>query len=220
MNQLLATTLETLLNQALRLDPPSLHALSKLSGKIIRIELSGIGLNFTLFVDNQGVIVLSDYNGEMDARICGAPFTLLRLLLQRETTLSNNPDVTVNGEMGTAQQWLLMLKRLDIDWEEQVARWLGDVPAHKLGTQFRQCQDYASERLNTLQLNLSEYLQEEVRQMPNSAEIETFLNAVDTLRDDVERLEQRVQRLTQKGNKGLFEKPFIFKKSPNGATLI
>ena len=195
MNQLFATTLETLLNQALRLDPTSLHALSKLSGKIIRIEVSGMSLVFILFIDDQGITVLSNYDGEVDVRICGAPFTLLRLLLQNETTLSDSPDVTINGEIGTALQWFSILKELDIDWEEQLAQGLGDVPAHQLSTLFRQCQNYTRERLNTLQLNMSEYLQEESRHLPVHAEIEVFLDAVDTLRDDVERLAQKVQRL-------------------------
>jgi ubiquinone biosynthesis protein UbiJ len=193
LNQLFATTLETLLNQALRLDPTSLHALSKLSGKIIRIEISG--MSFTLFIDNQGITVLSDYDGEVDVRIGGAPFTLLRLLLQNEITLSNNPEVTINGEIGTAQQLLSILKGLDIDWEEQLAQGLGDIPAHQLSTLFRQCQNYTRERINTLQFNMSEYLQEESGHLPGNAEIEVFLDAVDTLRNDVERLEQKVQRL-------------------------
>lgn len=195
MNQLIATTLETLLNQALRWDQPSLQALNKLSGKIIRIESSGIDIS--LFIENQGVIILSDYDGEVDVHISGAPVTLLGILLwQGEATLSNNPEVTISGEMNLAQQLLQLLKRLDIDWEEQLAQRLGDFPAHKLGTLFRQCQTYANTRFDNLQLNISEYLQEETRHLPSRAEMETFLNAVDTLRDDMERLEQRVQRLT------------------------
>lgn len=195
LNQFLVTTVETLINQTLRLDPPSLQALGKLSGKIIRIELNDIDLNFVLFPDNQGIIILSDYKGEVDVCIKGAPFTLLRLLLEQETILVNSPDVTISGKINVAQQLLQILKELDIDWEEQLAKRLGDVFAHKLGTLFRQCQDYTNERMKTLQLNTSEYLQEEIRHLPSYAEIETFLNAVDTLRDDLERLEQRVQRL-------------------------
>ncbi|MEN8215335.1 MAG: SCP2 sterol-binding domain-containing protein [Pseudomonadota bacterium] len=194
LNQLIATTLETLLNQALRWNPSSSQTLQKLSGKIIRIESSGIEL--TLFPDNQSIIVLSDYHGDVDVCISGAPFTLLRLLLQDEATLSNNPDVTITGEMSVAQQLLHLLKELDIDWEEQLAQRLGDIPAHKLGTLFRQCQNYTSVRLDNLQHNISEYLQEETRHLPTPPEMETFLNAVDTLRDDLERLEQRVRRLT------------------------
>jgi len=192
LNQLIATTLETLLSQALRWNPSSSQTLQKLSGKIIRIETSGIEL--TLFPDNQGIIVLSHYDGDVDVCISGAPFTLLRLLLQDEA--SNNPDVTIKGKMSLAQHLFQLLKELDIDWEEQLAQRLGDIPAHKLGTLFRQCQNYTRVRLDSLQHNISEYLQEETRHLPTPTEMETFLNAVDTLRDDLERLEQRVRRLT------------------------
>lgn len=195
MNQFIANILETLINQALRLDPPSLQALNKLSGRIVRVELSGMAVFFTFIIDNTGIILFNDYDGEVDVHISGPPFTLLHLLLQREATLSNNPEVIINGKISVAQHLLSILKGLDLDWEEQLAQWLGDIPAHHLGTQFRQSQNYASERFNTLQLNISEYLQEETRHLPARAEMEILLNAVDTLRDDLERLEQRVQRL-------------------------
>jgi ubiquinone biosynthesis protein UbiJ len=189
LNQLISKTLETLLNQALRWEPASLQTLNKLSGKIIRVESSGIDI--TLFPDNQGIIVLSDYDGETDVRISGGPFSLYALILQGE----NNPNVTINGNMSLAQELLQFLRELNIDWEEQLAQRLGDIPAHKLATLFRQCQNDTSERLDSLQHNISEYLQEEARHLPTRAEMETFLKAVDSLRDDLERLEQRVQRL-------------------------
>jgi ubiquinone biosynthesis protein UbiJ len=196
LNQLIALTLETLLNQALRWETSSLEALNKLSGKIIRIEIQNIGLNLSLFPDNQGFIVLSDYQGEANVRISTNLFSLLQLLLQREASFSNNPDVTITGKISIAQDLFQFLKTLDIDWEEQAARWLGDIPAHKLGNLFRQCETYSNQGLKNLQLNISEYLQEESRQLPTRLEIENFLNGVDTLRDDLERLEQRVRRLT------------------------
>jgi ubiquinone biosynthesis protein UbiJ len=196
MNQFLAITLETLLNKTLRLKPSHLQALTVLSGKIVRIELSGIYLNFTFFPDDQGVTVLSDYQGEVDVTICTAPFTLLRLLLEHHSLLSDNPDVTIHGEMSIAQQWLDFLKGLDIDWEKEFAKRLGDIPAQKLGTLFRQSQNYAHKHFNTLQLKSSEYLQEKIYSLPTQSEMAYFLKGVNTLYDDLERLEQRVQRLT------------------------
>jgi ubiquinone biosynthesis protein UbiJ len=195
LNQILVTFLETLLNQALRLDPPSLQALNQLTGKIIRLQLTGIELNLTLFPDNQGIIILSHYEGEVDVHIQGAPFSLLRVFLQRETTLLNNSDIIIKGKISIAQQFSQILQGLDIDWEEQIAQQFGDIAAHKFGNLFRHCQAYSAERSEYLQLNLREYLQEEARYLPTGSEINLFLNAIDTVRDDVERLEQRVQRL-------------------------
>ncbi len=196
MNQLIALTLETLLNHALRWEASSLNALNKLSGKIIRIEIENLGINLSLFPDNQGFIILSDYEGEADVRITAKLFSLLQLLLQRNASLSNNPDVTITGKISIAQNLFQFLKTLNIDWEEQAARWVGDTPAHKLGNLFRQCETYSNEQVHKLQLNITEYLQEESRQLPTRIEMEKFLNGVDNLRDDLERLEQRVQRLS------------------------
>jgi ubiquinone biosynthesis protein UbiJ len=43
--------------------------------------------------------------------------------------------------------------------------------------------------------NVSEYLQEEGRDLPTPTEVDEFLAGVDQLRDDVERLEARLARL-------------------------
>jgi len=196
INPISAKVLETLINQALHCDPSSLEALSKLSGKIIRIELTDLNLNYTLFPDEQGIVVFSDYEGEVDVHITGAPFTLLRLLLQHGTQLSNEPDITINGEINLAQQGLFILQGLNIDWETQLAKWFGSQSAHKLSTALRQCQDYADGQFNTLQRQLSEYLQEKTRHLPKRTEIDSLSNAINTLRDDLERLEKRVQVLT------------------------
>jgi len=60
--------------------------------------------------------------------------------------------------------------------------------------------DYTQNRFTTLQNNTSEYLQEEARYLPTKYEINHFLNNVDTLRNDTERLTQRIARLEKKLN--------------------
>ncbi len=197
MNQVISKSLEKLLNHALHQYPPSSQLLNKLAGKMIGIELSGIDIYMTLFLDNQSITILNDYEGEVDVCISGAPFTLLHVLLQKQPNLANNPEITITGDISIAQPFLELLKELNIDWEEQAAQWFGDIPAHHLSHWFRQIQAYTQDRLNTLQMNLGEYLQEEAHHLPSSAEIDIFLNEVDTLRDDLERLEQRIERIQQ-----------------------
>jgi len=48
----------------------------------------------------------------------------------------------------------------------------------------------------SLQDNLGEYLKYETNSVPARFEIDQFQREVDTLRDDVERLEARIQRIT------------------------
>lgn len=198
MNTIFATALEKLLNQALYLDPNSLHALSKLAGKSVKVELTGLTLTFSFFPELEGIAVLGNYTGEVDAYVQSPPFTLLSLLLNSQGSFANYADVVVSGNIQVAQQLLHVLQGLDIDWEEQLAQRLGDIPAHSLGTLVRRGQHYVSDRLSHLQYYFSEYLQEESRHVPAPAEMESFLNGVDMLRDDVDRLAQRVTNLRKR----------------------
>lgn len=198
MNTIFATALEKLLNQALRLDTNSFQPLNRLAGKSVNVELTGLSLTFTFFPETEGIAVLGNYAGETDAYIQSPPFTLLNLLLNNQSTFNNYTDVIVSGDINVAQQLLQILQGLDIDWEEQLAQRLGDVPAHSLGTLMRRGQHYVNDQLTNLQYYLSEYLQEEARHLPAPAEIEVFLNGVDILREDVERLEQRVRNLRKR----------------------
>ena len=193
MNPLFATTLETLLNQAIRLNPS--NTLELLADKIIRIELTDLALNFTLFPDQQNIIVLSNYGGEVDVHISGAPFSLLHALLSPNATLVNNPDINIEGNMDVACQLRDFLRNQDIDWETQLAKKLGDVPAHRLKTWSYQCKTQADKQTNIFQNFIREYLQTKANHLPTRVEVELFFGAVTTLHDDLERLEKRVQRL-------------------------
>jgi ubiquinone biosynthesis protein UbiJ len=192
---LLATFLERLLNQALRLDKTSAQSFGLLSGKVIDIELTDLGLHFIVLPDREDLIVLSHYEGDIDAHIRSTPLSLLRYLLDSTTDLTEYPEITFQGNFNIAQQFLRTVQGLNIDWEDALAQWVGDIPAHQVGTLVQNSQKYVQEVAHTLQLNLSEFLQEESRTLPAPAEMAIFLNSVDALRDDLERLEQRVRRL-------------------------
>ncbi|MDY6991595.1 MAG: SCP2 sterol-binding domain-containing protein [Pseudomonadota bacterium] len=197
MNLIPLTVIETFINQVLKLDPLSLSALAQLAGKAIQLELTAIPLKIVILPMPHGINLQDHYQGQIDTTIRGAPFTLLALLQQPHINLAQHPEVQVTGDINTAQQLINCLKNLHIDWEEQVAQWFGDTPAHHLGHLLRQGQAQVQKQLHTWQLNLSEYVQEEVQSVPAQGEMNAFLNAVDTLRDDVERLEQRLNRLQQ-----------------------
>ena len=55
--------------------------------------------------------------------------------------------------------------------------------------------DWAIDARATMGANIREYLQEERREVPSRYEFERFGNNVNALRDDVARLEARINRL-------------------------
>jgi ubiquinone biosynthesis protein UbiJ len=193
--QLLALTLETLLNQILQLDAESLQGLAKLTGKVIHVKLQGLNLDFFVFPNRDGLTIQSESDTLADVTVSGVPFSLMNLFFSKNTLPAAHPDIHIQGDMGVIHHLSDILRGLQIDWEAQLARVLGDIPAHKINRLFTHAQHYAQERLHSLQANCSEYLQEETRVLPAATEIIFFMNQIDHIRDDLERLEKRVQRL-------------------------
>ena len=196
MNPLLRG-IEDILNQALRTDPETLAALASLQGKAIQIELHGLPMQFMLLPGADGIVLLDEAPREPDASIRGAPLTLLRLLLQEQVNMTGETDIQIDGDVSLLQRFFVLMKGLQIDWEGQLARFSGDIFANQIGNLFRNSQTLVQQQQQTMQQNLSEYLQEEARHLPPRAEVEVFMQAVDVMRDDVERLAQRIAQLSQ-----------------------
>jgi len=98
------------------------------------------------------------------------------------------------------QAFKAALDELDIDWEEQLAGITGDMVAHQLGNTMRSAGNWLRQGRTTLEQDLGEYLQEELRVVPTRIEIENFIADVDQLRMDLERLEARIRRLGATGD--------------------
>jgi ubiquinone biosynthesis protein UbiJ len=88
-----------------------------------------------------------------------------------------------------------MLKLARPDLEEEVAKWVGDVPAHALGEVVRGFGAWLARAGGALRMNTAEYLQEESRALPAPLEAQGFYSDVERLRDDVERLAARLALL-------------------------
>ena len=189
--------LESALNGYLGLDPVTRQRLAALHGRTVGVEVLGLGLTLFFTADETGVLqVYGRHEGEPDCWLRGTPFDLLRtgdrakgadqLFSQR---------VRVEGDSGLAQRFGAILGDLDIDWEEHLSRIAGDVVAHEVGSAARAARDFGQRTGRTAEQNLREYLQEETRLLPTRYEVKEFLDAVDALRDDVERLAARVDRI-------------------------
>jgi len=189
LNQIFATTVASLLNKALQLNPTSLAALNEITDKIIRINLIGTGSNFSLFPDDKGIFILNDYQGETNVTIEIAPFTLSHLILNSTADLDNTTEINISGDKEIAVKLLIIIKRLNIDWEKQLSQKLGST-AYVLGDTVRSSQSYINKHINNLETNLIHQLD-----LPTRVEMQNFTSAIEILRNDLERLEQKTQEL-------------------------
>jgi ubiquinone biosynthesis protein UbiJ len=199
INTALTAFLEGLLNQAIQLDPETPARLTPLHGKVIRMELLGLG-GFLYFIPNSnGILILNEYEAQPDCTLRGTLLDLMRMgkSIERTDQLFQG-RIEIEGDTALAQAFGALLTDLDIDWEEQLSRVTGDIAAHEIGKRVRSVVNWAQSAKKTAEQNLKEYLQEELRLLPGNNELTAFLAEVDRLRDDTERLEVRLQRLKQR----------------------
>ena len=191
--------LERLIDGALDLDPETRSALAGLSGKVVDLEISGAGA-LRLRIDDERVhIGPRDAAGDADVTIRGAPLSLLRFAFagDREAQILSD-EVSLQGDIALATRLQQIAARMDIDFEEAFARHLGDAPAHELVRTMRGFGGWLSGTGTALLEDVSEYLRHEAAMTPRRDEVERFVNDVDDLRDDTERLEARVARLERR----------------------
>jgi ubiquinone biosynthesis protein UbiJ len=189
---------EQALNRYIELDPEGAAAFAAMEGRIIGIELTGFGTRVTIIPSERRLQLFGGYDAEPDCLIRGTPLALARMsMAERKETQIIQGEVEILGDTSLAQAFNRAIAGLDVDWEEQLARIIGDPFAHQVGNQARAAAQWARKTSASLTADLQEYLQEEARLTPTRYEIEAFLAQVDILRDDIERAEARMERLAR-----------------------
>ncbi|HEV2110172.1 MAG TPA: SCP2 sterol-binding domain-containing protein [Gammaproteobacteria bacterium] len=189
---LMAMGVELALNAAIQGSTGARADLRRLAGKVIALSLEGLPLKLWFLPQAERLTVAADYHGEADIEVRVPAASLLGSALQRD----DNPPrgMQINGDAETAQVFSRLLKQADLDLEELLSRYTGDVAAHQIGNVFRGLRRWGRDAGGRLGRDLADYLQYESRDLPPRREVEAFLAGVDRLRDDAERLEARLKR--------------------------
>jgi len=197
--QLFIASIETAFNQYISLDPNALSRFEDMEGKVIEINFKGLNESLFLFPGMDGIMVMSDFDAEADTTLSGTPIALVRLSLSENAApVLFSGEVTISGDTRLGHQFKKILSQLDIDWEEQLSRYTGDMVAHQLGNMARDFSKLVSRSKDSMFMDAGEYLQEESHLIPARAEIDKFISQVDSLRDATDRLQARIKNFTKK----------------------
>lgn len=193
--QLLCSALEVLINKALTLSLNGTDALNKLEQKTLTIQLSEIGfpLSFTV---NANEIFVSTLTEPTDCCIDTSIKTLLQLQKEQQLTeLIKQNKLDISGDIKVAKQFALVAETLDIDWQSELAKYIGDIATYKLA----QAGKFISKKLGfasrQIQADASEWLVHEKRLVVTTSEVTSFNLHVTDISSQVEALAVKIEQL-------------------------
>jgi ubiquinone biosynthesis protein UbiJ len=190
-------SVEALLNRQIDASTPAREALARLEGRSFAVVLEGGQkplMRLHLLAAREG-LRLSIGDSPADATVRGSPASLLRLLGGRAEGGHHQPGVNVEGDATVVQSFEQLFRHARPDVEAELTRLLGPLSAHYAVHAARTVFATGQRVWETLTRSTGEYLVEESRDVVGRAELDAFHHDVDRLRDDVERVAARLDRL-------------------------
>lgn len=188
--------LEQAINLPFRQDPDLRQGLLPLAGRVMRLSFTKPSWACELTFSKERIAV-GPPGGRFDVALVGTVSQYIALIRAKpeQTQEAMAAGLRIEGDTECAFAMKRLFGQAQIDWEEALASAIGDIPAHFLVRGLDRARMAMSYAVNQLAANAVEFAQEDGRALPRPADIEAFLHETNVLRDDVERLAQRIQRL-------------------------
>jgi ubiquinone biosynthesis protein UbiJ len=185
----------SLLNRNISESTPARELCLKLSGTVVAVRIRNTALGACFIVNDEVLDVVTSAADEPDVVITGSIITLARMAGPSGEAAIRDGSLDLTGDAETARDFQQLLSFAKPDVEEELSAIVGDVAAHRLGEIARTVGRWGRDARSTMGANIREYLQEESRDAPSRYEVDAFSSNVSTLRDDVDRVEARLNRL-------------------------
>ena len=196
----LYAVIERGINDALRYDPATRQRIAAHAGRVLAIDCRQPPLRAWFLFTGEGSIELYDScETEVDATIRAGALGLLRqLAAERPDIAPAGGDVQVEGDTRFVQDVVRIARDIDIDWEEPLARILGDVAARQVGDLLRGAAGFLRRAGASLRQDGEDFLRHELAAFPSKHDVREFLQDIDELRLDTDRAEARVAALRER----------------------
>lgn len=185
--------IELALNTTVANDPETKAKLEQFEGRCIAINIKDLNQTIAMTVRQHQLYLSTTLDQPVDLTVTGKALTLAKLGSDPESLFS--ADIDINGDVQFAKQLRDLLDGFDFDWEAQLARFTGDTLAYPIAHGIRQVSSWAKNTHSSMQQNIAEYLREESLMLPDKSQIKAYMQDIDTLRADFDRLEARIKRL-------------------------
>ena len=204
VSALFTATAETAVNQILALDEDSAKRLAALEGQRLVLFLDELPTGFTLIFSDRVDIHTeprshAEVVADIDTQTCCIRTSLpvLPKLTQTSqlTQLIRQQALDLDGELSIAQKVAALFGQLDIDPEEWLSDYTGDIAAHQAFSAADKVKQRLVEAMARTRAGLSNTLTEEKPIGVSKLAMLHFSDEVSMLRDDIQRFEARLNAL-------------------------
>ena len=184
---------ERAMNHVLRATPRAMDRLRPHAGRTIAFHVGPLAM--TLTVQTTGEVVAAVEGAVPDLEVRVSPFLVPRLAGGEEAAFD---AIDMQGDPALAADVAFLARHLRWDYEEDLAKVVGDIAAHRIAGSARGLGRWGREATLRMAQGAAEYWTEEAPLIASRTRVASFANDVAELADSVERLEQRVERLRSK----------------------
>jgi ubiquinone biosynthesis protein UbiJ len=165
------------LNHVLRSAPLALERLRRHAGRTVAFHVGPATIAVTIQTTGEVTPAMPAAARDLDVYV--SPFR----------------DLRMQGDPELADEVGFLARNLTWDAEEDLARVIGDVPAHRMASAARAMGAWGRDAALRTAQGAAEYWTEEQPLIASRVKVEDFVRAVSQLHDDLERLEERVEAL-------------------------
>lgn len=187
IDRLLNQAAVTVLNRMLGREEWAREKLAPFAGRVVRLEALPFSLQWA--VAEGGTLAANDDDGAPAVTVGLALSSLPFALLDPQATTK---DVRLQGDAEFAQALSFVLQNLRPEPEEELSRFVGDAAAMRIVGLVRLSASHWRELAERMLDNTANYIVTENPMVVGRGEVAAFVEDVTRLRDDVARLEKRI----------------------------
>lgn len=189
--------IEKVLNQALKLDPQLVQKLNAVKQQRLIVEIRDWQQTIQLVFANDKLHIYTALSSDhADCMISADINTLVALKNPAMLTqLIRQDKLDLQGDLHIAQAYSNAFSSLDIDWPEQLSKYIGDAPAQQLYIQLTSLKQHGNKVKNQLNSTLTSLFQDELAITIHPLELAQFKYQNRELKGQVAAIEQRINSL-------------------------
>ncbi len=186
------------INRAANSSPSVRELLTELESKTVVVILNDLNYEFALCVIDGTAHIDKAFEQTADLTIRTTSAKLIKLAKSKAFDPTQLDGVEIVGDISLLQRLYTIFRTVHFDWEEALAKRIGDIPARHVGNLYRWGEHLTTTLRSAFSDKVQHTLVDDRYIVPTRNRVEQFLNDVDDLQADMDRLEKRVDRLEQR----------------------